>query len=429
MGNLIGINKRELRRLLDAGADAKIWPSQFGFRRGRGTEDALHRARRAIERAWADRGGRVHLLALDWAKAFDSISPEALITSLRMFGVPCHFVNVISAVYADRWFFLEECGQQSATYKQASGVCQGCPLSPFVFIIVMTVVMQDAVQLLGSNAKQAVAKNQLYDLVYADDTIIIGTDTTNVEELSAAIELVGASCGMSLHWGKVQALSVCIPAQLHKPNGNVFEERDKMDYFGGILCRDGRCDSELSRKIGTAAGDFRKLRTVWAHSGNSIKKKLWYFHSLIISRLLYGLATVCLVTVQRRRLDGFYARCLRKILKIPAAFISRVSNAKVFAEAGVCPLSDKLTQKQLQLLGKVALSPAGSPLRRDTFADGSLIPQIGCYVRRRGRPRQDWTSSVLNQGRRLFGHSRLNELLTDTSEGALQRWNQKCKDL
>ena len=100
---------------------------------------------------------------------------------------------------------------------------------------------------------------------------------------------------------------------------------------------------------------------------------------------------------------------------MPAAFISRVSNAKVFAEAGVCPLSDKLTQKQLQLFGKVALSPAGSPLRRDTFVDGSLIPHIGCYVRRRGRPRQDWTSSVLNQGRRLFGHSRLNELLTDTS--------------
>jgi hypothetical protein len=63
-----------LRRLLGAGADELLWTSQFGFRRCRSTEDALHCARRAIEEAWAHRGGKVHLLALDWAKALDSIN-------------------------------------------------------------------------------------------------------------------------------------------------------------------------------------------------------------------------------------------------------------------------------------------------------------------------------------------------------------------
>ena len=60
-----------LKRLLDAGADAKIWPSQYGFRKRRGTEDALHCVRRAIELAWSRKGGAICLLALDWAKAFD----------------------------------------------------------------------------------------------------------------------------------------------------------------------------------------------------------------------------------------------------------------------------------------------------------------------------------------------------------------------
>jgi hypothetical protein len=46
-----------LLRLLRAGADERIRPSQFGFRRKRSTEDALHCARRAIEKAWAHRGG------------------------------------------------------------------------------------------------------------------------------------------------------------------------------------------------------------------------------------------------------------------------------------------------------------------------------------------------------------------------------------
>ena len=185
----------------------------------------------------------------------------------------------------------------------------------------------------------------MYDLLYADGTIIIGTESCDVEEFAAAIELVGASCGMSLHWGKVQALSVCTGARLQKPDGSTYEETDRMEYLGGLLCSNGRCDSELSRKIGTATGDFRKLQSVWAHAGITKSRKLLYFHSLIVSRFLYGLATVWLVSAQRRRINGFYARCLRRILRIPAAFVSRATNAIVFAQAGVRPLSDQLLAK------------------------------------------------------------------------------------
>ena len=80
-----------LKRLLRAGADKRIPPTQFGFRSHRGTEDALHCARRAIERASAEKNGRLHLIALGWQKAFDSINADALMNALRRFGVPAHF--------------------------------------------------------------------------------------------------------------------------------------------------------------------------------------------------------------------------------------------------------------------------------------------------------------------------------------------------
>ena len=68
-----------LRRLLDAGADDRIWSAQFGFRPQRNTEQALHCARRALDFASGVRNGSIHMLALDWAKAFDSISPASLV--------------------------------------------------------------------------------------------------------------------------------------------------------------------------------------------------------------------------------------------------------------------------------------------------------------------------------------------------------------
>ena len=57
-----------LERLHEAGAEGRIWSTQFGFRRGRGTTDALFLARRLIEDAWASKHGKVILLALDWRR-------------------------------------------------------------------------------------------------------------------------------------------------------------------------------------------------------------------------------------------------------------------------------------------------------------------------------------------------------------------------
>ena len=106
-----------LRRLLAVGADARVWPSQFGFRRMRGTEDALFCARRAVERAWAHRDGKLHLLALDWAKAFDSISSDALLNALSRFGIPDHVVEIIKSIYTDRKFVVHDCGNESSPHR------------------------------------------------------------------------------------------------------------------------------------------------------------------------------------------------------------------------------------------------------------------------------------------------------------------------
>ena len=110
------------------------------------------------------------------------------------------------------------------------------------------------------------------------------------------------------------------------------------------------------------------------------------------------------------------------MLGILPAFLSRVSNATVFARAGLTPFSDQLLKQQLVLFGKVALSPEGSPLRTNTFVDNTLMPQIGRFVRKVGRPRQNWTSELIKEGRSRLGHQRLHTLLQDTSQGAYIQW-------
>ena len=107
------------RRLLAAGADKRLWKSQYGFRKSRGTQDALHCARRAVERAVAERGGVLHIMALDWAKAFDSICLESMVAALRRLGLTEHVLGVIAAIYSSREFCVRDCGSPELRIQES----------------------------------------------------------------------------------------------------------------------------------------------------------------------------------------------------------------------------------------------------------------------------------------------------------------------
>ena len=62
-----------LRRLQNAGAEERIWPTQFAFRIKRGSADAIFVSRRLLDLTLADWNGTLVRLSLDWEKAFDSI--------------------------------------------------------------------------------------------------------------------------------------------------------------------------------------------------------------------------------------------------------------------------------------------------------------------------------------------------------------------
>ena len=132
-------------------------------------------------------------------------------------------------------------------------------------------------------------------------------------------------------------------------------------------------------------------------------RKLRLFSALVESKLLYSLSCACFRKADLRRLDGFQARCLRKIWGIKPAFVSRVSNVRVLAATGHTKASDLLVQRQLVLFGKALRAPVGSPLRSASFIASTWQPVTGQYVRRVGRPRKEWITTVMSEACQRFG--------------------------
>ena len=83
---------------------------------------------------------------MDWAKTFESVDPACSAISLLRFGIPQQIVSIIGVIYTDRLFYVTDAWSESDLHPQFSGISQGCPLSPFLFIILMTVLMHDAKQ-------------------------------------------------------------------------------------------------------------------------------------------------------------------------------------------------------------------------------------------------------------------------------------------
>jgi len=407
------------QRLLDAGLDQRLWTSQYGFRKGRSTEQAIYIARRHIELAIARRSGAVSLLALDWSKAFDSVHVDSLLDALRRFGIPRKIIAVIEGLMRDRRFFVEDCGEQSNLRRQLSGISQGCTLSPLLFIVVMSALMYDSVANLSEPARKAYESGDLADLAYADDTLLIGASSAHVTEFLSAVAQAGSLYGLELHAGKFQLLQVHTTSKIHSVDGCEVPTTDHLSYLGSNLACDGRATAELSRRIGMAKADFNTLSRVWKNSALTRTRKLAIYSSLVESKLLYSLSTATYTVAEIRRLDGFQAKCLRRILNIPSSYLSRISNETVRQRAGCRCFSQLLVDRQLMLLGTVLRSPEQSPLQTVSFTPGTLQPATSRYVRRVGRPRKEWVPTVLSSAYQLASQGQLL-----TTAGSEADWKQ-----
>ena len=212
---------------------------------------------------------------------------------------------------------------------------------------------------------------------------------------------MGARFGMELHWSKFQLLPVNGSYKLQAPDGAMIEPKDLMTYLGVTVYADGTVKSELNKKLGYAWPEFKKMEKLWKHSSLQSVKKVRILNATVLPCLLYGLDTVWLDVAETRRLNGFYCRCLRAALRIKPAFVSRVSNDDVLRQAGQVPLSQTLLRRQLLLYGKVVRSPEGDPLRDLTFMPGTRRAATDRYIRKVGRPRNEWAKMLERETNRM----------------------------
>ena len=79
---------------------------------------ALAILRKIIDSTIQDAEAKLHIVFLDWARAFDRIKVEALILALKRFGIDGLTLDLIRAIYEVRTFCIQGDGARSSNRRQ-----------------------------------------------------------------------------------------------------------------------------------------------------------------------------------------------------------------------------------------------------------------------------------------------------------------------
>ena len=115
--------------------------NHFGGRKGRCTTDAIHTLIASVKNAWR-RGDVVSVLFLDVQSAFPSTVPKRLFHNMRMRGVPAIYTEWLSRKMTGRTTILDFNDIASSPFEVTSGLDQGCPLSPILYLFYNTPLLE-----------------------------------------------------------------------------------------------------------------------------------------------------------------------------------------------------------------------------------------------------------------------------------------------
>ena len=181
-----------------------INPDQTGFIKGRFIGQNIRLINDILEQTKLQNIPGI-LLQLDFRKAFDTIEWEFIQRTIALFNFGDSIQRWISIFYSKTESAVLNNGFCTNYFQLSRGVRQGCPLSPYLFVL--------AVELLACKIRQDqeiqginIFGKELKLSQFADDTTLFNSNCNSIEKAITILENFGDISGLKLNPSKTKAL-------------------------------------------------------------------------------------------------------------------------------------------------------------------------------------------------------------------------------
>lgn len=233
---------------------------------------------------------------VDYNKAYDRVSHEALFAKMEVMGISGRFLALIKGLYANSSVaVLLPGGYVGEAFPQRLGLRQGCPLSPVLFNIYINDIFDEMMILgLGVSVPGMPEEDLVPGLLFADDTALFmpanqARAARTMECLESWSDRWGAvvghkKCGL-MTFGPVGTPQMVVDTTVQ---GEAFESVREYTYLGILI----DLQLDLNKALAARAEKGRRAamgnRGFFKSTGFSMELKAKFLRSFVTSTMLYG---------------------------------------------------------------------------------------------------------------------------------------------
>ena len=167
-----------------------------------------------------------------------------------------------------------------------------------------------------AQARIKIARRNINNLRYADDTTLVGESEEELKSLLMKVKEESEKVGLKLNIQKAKIMPSG-PITSWEIDGETVETVSDFIFGGSKITTDGDCSHEIKRCLLLGRKVMTNLDSILKSRGITLPTKVCLVKAIVFPVVMYGCESWTVKKAERRRIDAFELWCWRRLLRVP----------------------------------------------------------------------------------------------------------------
>ena len=205
------------------------------------------------------------------------------------------------------------------------------------------------VRLEKAQAGIKIARRNINNLRYADDTTLMAESEEELKSLLMKVKEESEKIGLKLNIQNTKIMASG-PITSWQIDGETVEIMTGFIFLGSKNTADGDCSHEIKRHLLLGREVMTNLDSILKSRDITLSTKVCLVKAMVFPVVIYGCENWTVKKAEHRRIDAFELWCWRRFLRVP--WTARRSNQSILGEISPgCSLEGLMLKLKLQSFG------------------------------------------------------------------------------